>query len=175
MHVAVANFERRVLKPRTTIRGDDLCAGTHSRWPQWSGKTGLAVVLSLLVFGCTTVRVQPVDRSIRLTHVCIQENPKVIVPSFLNVVRDGFERHGISTEVFSGSPPPTHCEYVLTYTALQSWDLALFLSHAELRLEHEGRKVADAEYHLTGGLSLMKWQSTRTKMDPVIDELLKAY
>jgi len=32
-----------------------------------------------------------------------------------------------------------------------------------------------AEYHLRGGggLSLMKWQSTKSKIDPVIDELLK--
>jgi len=26
-----------------------------------------------------------------------------------------------------------------------------------------------------GGYSLMKWQDTKTKMDPVVDELLKAY
>ena len=134
----------------------------------------IAVVLA--VVGCTSIQVQPIDRSVNLKHVCIQENPKVIVADFVTVLRDGFDRHGISSEVFSGAKPE-RCEYVLTYTALQSWDFSTYLSHAELRLESKGRKVAYAEYHLSGkgGFSLMKWQSTKTKMDPVIDDLLKAY
>ena len=58
---------------------------------------------------------------------------------------------------------------------LRSWDFVTYLSHAELRIEREGRQVAFAEYHLIGkgGLSLMKWASTKEKMDPVIDELFK--
>jgi hypothetical protein len=92
----------------------------------------------------------------------------------LSVLRDGFERHGISTEVHSGEAPST-CEFILTYTARQSWDFVTYLSHAELRIEQQGRTVASAEYHLRGkgGFSLLKWQGTRTKMDPVIDELLE--
>jgi hypothetical protein len=45
-----------------------------------------------------------------------------------------------------------------------------------MRIQKEGRQVAYAEYHLKGkgGLSLTKWQDTKTKMDPVIDELLKS-
>jgi hypothetical protein len=138
---------------------------------------GTVLLLSALVFcGCTSVQIQPVDRTVNMNHVCIQENPKVIVSDFLPVLRDGFDRHGISTEVFSGQAPE-RCEFVLTYTALQSWDFSTYLSHAELWIERKGRKVASAEYHLDGkgGLSLMKWQGTKTKMDPVIDDLLQAY
>jgi len=133
-----------------------------------------AIVLALV--GCTSIQVQPIDRSVNLKHVCIQDNPKVVVADFVTVLRDGFDRHGISTEVFSGSTPE-RCEYILTYTALQSWDVSTYLSYAELRMESKGRKIASAEYRLRGkgGLSLMKWQGTKAKMDPVIDELLKAY
>ncbi len=138
----------------------------------------IAFILSLLAIGgCTSIRVQPIDRTANLKHVCIKENPKVIVSDFLTVLRDGFDRHGISTEVYTDKAPE-RCEFILSYTALRSWDLAPYLSHAELRLENkEGRKIASAEYHLKGkgGFSLMKWQGTKTKMDPVIDELLKAY
>ena len=37
-----------------------------------------------------------------------------------------------------------------------------------------GRQVAYAEYHLKGkgGYSMMKWQGVKTKMDPVMDQLL---
>lgn len=134
------------------------------------------IVFLLVVVGCTSIRVQPIDRSANLEHVCIRNNPKVIVSDLLFVLRDGFERHGISTEVFSGQPPE-RCEFILTYTALQSWDGSTYLSYAELWLERESKKVGSAEYHLIGkgGFSLMKWQGTRAKMDPVIDELLKAY
>jgi hypothetical protein len=134
------------------------------------------IVFALALVGCTSIQVQPIDRSVGLQHVCIQENPRVIVVDFLTVLRDGFDRHGISTEVFSGTASD-RCEYVLTYTALQSWDWVSYLSYAELWLEHKGRKVGSAKYHLIGrgSLSLMKWQGTKTKMDPVIDELLKAY
>lgn len=136
--------------------------------------SGFFVVL--LLTSCTSIRVQPIDRALDLKHVCIQENPKVIVPDFLTVLREGFDRHGISTEVFSGAALD-RCEYILTYTALQSWDFTTYLSHAELRLERKGRKVGYAEFHLTGkgGFSLMKWEGTRAKIDPVIDELLKGY
>jgi hypothetical protein len=139
------------------------------------------IVFALALAGCTSIQVQPIDRSVGLEHVCIQENPRVIVADFLTVLRDGFDRHGISTEVFSGTASD-RCEYILTYTALQSWDLTLYLWYAELRLEHKGQKIGFAEYRLRGrgltargGLSLMKWQGTKTKMDPVLDELLKAY
>jgi len=134
------------------------------------------VAMFLALIGCTSIQVQPIDRSINMKHVCIQENPKVVVADFIVVLKDGFDRHGISTEVFSGVTPE-RCEYVLTYTALRSWDVSTYLSYAEVRLESKGRKIASAEYRLRGkgGFSMMKWQGTKTKMDPVIDELLKAY
>jgi hypothetical protein len=137
---------------------------------------GAMVAALALVAACTSVRVRPMERAAGVKHVCIESNPKVIVSDFVPVVRDGFARHGISTEVFS-EDAPVGCEYVLTYTALRSWDFAPYLSHAELHLLRQGEEVAQAEYHLKakGGWSLMKWQGTRTKMDPVIDELLKEY
>ena len=66
------------------------------------------------------------------------------------------------------------CVYSMTYTALRSWDVTTYLSHAELYLWKEGRQIAQAEYHLRGGggLALTKFASTQTKMEPVIDQLL---
>jgi hypothetical protein len=133
------------------------------------------VAVSLSLTACTSITVRPLDRALTIRHACIQDNPKVLISDFVPVLRDGFDRHGITTEVYSGTKP-TDCDYVLTYTALRSWDFAPYLSHAELRLfEKDGRQIAYAEYHLIGkgGFSLMKWQGTKAKMDPVIDELLK--
>jgi len=132
--------------------------------------------LTIFAWGCTTVTVRPVDRSAELKHVCIQENSKVWVKDFLPVLRDGFERHGISSEVFQ-DVAPDHCEFFVTYTALQTWDVATYMTHAEVRLNRMGQPIAYGEFHLKGGggFALNKWRSTRSKMDPVIDELLAAY
>lgn len=135
----------------------------------------IALLLCLtLLSGCTSVRVHSVDPAAQMLHVCIQENPKVAVDDFVSVLRDGFDRHGISTEVFQVGKRPARCEFVMTYTALRSWDMGAYLSHAELRIEKAGRAVASAQYHLRGkgGFSLTKWVGTKTKMDPVIDQLL---
>jgi len=96
-----------------------------------------------------------------------------MVTDFVPVLEAGFERHGISTERVS-SAIPQHCEYVLTYSARRSWDMAPYLSQAELRLSSSGQEVAWAHYHLRnkGGLALNKWTSTESKISPVIDELL---
>ena len=134
------------------------------------------LLVCVLVDACTSIQVQPLGGAEAAKHVCIQDNPKVIVSDFVQVLKDGFARHGISTEVYSG-PKPEGCDLVLTYTARQSWDFTPYLSEAELSLERDGQQVAHAQYHLKGkgGYSPKKWQGTKTKMDPVIDQLLAAY
>ena len=133
----------------------------------------LVVSVCALATACTSIQVQPVASGTNLHKICIEENPKVIVHDFLSVVRNRIEHHGIKTEVYENEIPQG-CEYTMTYTALKHWDFSTYLHHAELRLEHNGRKIGYAEYHLRakGGLSLLKWQGTKTKMDPVVDELL---
>ncbi len=139
-------------------------------------KTLVVLVICCGVFtACTSVTVRRPDSNLAIKHVCIQENPKVWVSDFLPVLKNGFTRHNIATTIYSGTTKPAGCEYVLSYTALQSWDLAPYLSHAELWLEKDGRQIGYAEYHLIGkgGFSLMKREGTKTKMDPVIDALLQ--
>lgn len=91
-------------------------------------------------------------------------------------MRDGFERHGITTEMISQYSKPDN-DFVATYMAYRWWDWVLFMRHAEIRIKYKGRLVGYGEYHLkgNGGWSVYKWQSTKTKMDPIMDELLKEY
>ena len=48
----------------------------------------------LLLTGCTSINVQKLESSEKVSHVCIEENPKVIVHDFLPVVQKGFEQIG---------------------------------------------------------------------------------
>ncbi|MDR2259548.1 MAG: Sbal_3080 family lipoprotein [Azoarcus sp.] len=137
-------------------------------------KTVALLAAVTTVTACTSVDVTAVDPSLDMRHVCIQENPQVMLKTFIQVLEDGLARNGLTSETFSRETPP-HCEFVLTYTALRAWDIGPYMSHAELVIWHNGKRLAEATYHLVGkgGFSLMKWQSTKTKIDPVIDQLFK--
>jgi len=137
---------------------------------------GVLLMCVLVLAGCTSIDVSKLDASHEVYHVCIKDNPDVVVGNFLGVVQNGFMRHGITTEVYTGDRPP-YCEYHMTYTALKTWDMATYMHHAELRLFRENAQVGYAEYHLNGkgGLKLNKWAGVDSKMDPVIDRLLSDY
>jgi hypothetical protein len=91
-------------------------------------KSVVGILASMFVIdGCTSVDVQKVEATkYPMTLVCIKQNPQVLVDDFLSVVEDGFQRHGIETEVYENATPKT-CEYVLDYTATRGWDLVPFL------------------------------------------------
>ncbi|HBJ28500.1 MAG: hypothetical protein CL810_06110 [Cobetia sp.] len=140
-------------------------------------KALLAASITLVMAGCTSVQVQPLERMSYLDTVCIERNEAVIVPGFLNVIQQGFSRNGLNTRVYD-APVPGYCEVVLKYTALRSWDYVTYLSHAELWLDDPyGDEIAYAQYHLIakGGLGFSKYASVETKMNPVIDDLLVNY
>lgn len=127
--------------------------------------------------GCSAITVRPVNTASEIRHVCIEDSEKTCFDGqMIGVIRDGFERHAITSQVYSGNLP-SECEYQLSYMCERTWDLATYMKHAELRLYKGKNQIGYAEYHLKGGggFSLMKWQSTKTKMDPVIDELLGSH
>jgi len=134
------------------------------------------VLFSTAFASCTSITVEPLSAELQVQEICIQNNPKVIVEDFLLVIQEGLARHGIKATLHTGSVP-AECEYLMTYTARQSWDGVPYLSHAEILIEHKGARVGYGEYHLIGkaAFSLLKWQSTNIKMDPVLDELFEEY
>jgi hypothetical protein len=135
----------------------------------------LSVVSVTLLSACSSVRVDrvPPDVLQDMRRVCIERNSKVIVSDFLPVVQDGFRRHGIETAVYD-PPIPADCQFVLTYTARQGWDLVNYLKYAELTLRDRERTVGSAEYRHRGGFASSKFANTYTKISPVVDELLSA-
>jgi hypothetical protein len=130
--------------------------------------------ITLFVSGCTSINVRPVSSNEKITAVVIRINPRVTVSDFLDALDDGFTRHGIAATIVSENADVKDA-YVVTYTAGRRWDMAPYLTQATITIDKEGRRIAYAEYHLRngGGLSLMKWESTRKKIDPIIDELLQ--
>lgn len=122
--------------------------------------------------GCTSVRVQPIAGDNRIDHICIQENPKVQVGDFVEVMQEGFQKYGVTSQLVRDNVP-AGCRYTSTYTARRKWDMAMYMTDAQIDILRDGRQVGSANYHLKGkgGLSLTKWAGTRSKILPVIDEL----
>jgi len=129
--------------------------------------------LVLLLTACTAVDVRPVPAQEPIKSVLIEMNPKVWRSDFVDVLVAGFNRHGIEAKVIEPGTPVGDA-YVVRYTARQAWDMAMYMTDATIWIYRNNQEIAKAVYHLKGGggLSVMKWQGTATKMDPVIDELL---
>jgi hypothetical protein len=133
----------------------------------------IVAAFAVVLAGCTSIDVRPVSLQEQITHVVIRKNPKVAVSDFLDVLVAGFQRHGITARVVS-EDAELKDEYVVNYVAYRNWDMAPYLTDATVTIDRNGRRVAEGLYHLKGkgGLSLTKWQGTKTKMDPVIDQML---
>lgn len=127
-----------------------------------------------LLSGCTAVTVDPVDSNLDITYVCIKDCPETCFDRrLLYLIQDGFQRHGITTEVFN-CELPSECEYSLTYSCERAWGMANYLGHAEIKLYRGKSQIGNAEYRLKGkaGSALNDWENIKSKIDPVIDELL---
>ncbi|WP_192563924.1 Sbal_3080 family lipoprotein [Pseudomonas gozinkensis] len=129
--------------------------------------------LLLALAGCTNVKVEPVAPQYKISRLCIEENPKVVVGDFVAGVQTVLRRHGIDSQVYT-APVPANCEYRLNYTAIRSWDLSMYLSDATVRLYKGEQQIGFAHYNLTneGGFDLSKLASVEEKMAPVINQLL---
>ncbi|MCP4669167.1 MAG: hypothetical protein GY849_22760 [Deltaproteobacteria bacterium] len=139
--------------------------------------SGLLAIVSILLLGssCATYKANRVDTQVHpIKCICIKENPRVRVGDFLHAMENGFDSHGIVTEIHDG-PLPATCKYSATYTALQAWDFTLYLKYAEIRLKHGRDTIGFASYRQRGGsasLALNKWKNTESVVDRLIDGLL---
>lgn len=132
----------------------------------------LFFIVLIFLQACTAVDVKPIDSGYNVQHICIEENPKVIVKHFLETVETLLHDRSITTERYSGNVPE-HCIHHMTYTALQTWDVSMYLHYAELRLFEGRERIGYAEYRLRagGGLALNKWASVKSKMEPVVAKM----
>jgi hypothetical protein len=161
-------------------------------------KTLFILLAGLSIGGCTSITVNPLDASHNVNHICIRENPRVAVNDLVPVITDGLTRHHIQSEFIASNldkekvqdeeghsdhyymeitQVPDRCDFSLAYTARQTWDFTTYLSTADIEISNKTGVIATANYHLVnkGGLSLLKWQGVKTKIDPVMDQLLEAY
>ena len=135
------------------------------------------IIVAIVVAGCTSIQVTPLDSGVQNQVACIEENEKVIVPRFLEILVNGFEERNFTTRVYKDSSGK-NCQLLVTYTATRNWDFTPYLSDAEVWIrDTSGNRLGYGQYHLKGGggLAFTKWASAESKMEKVFDQLFTKY
>jgi hypothetical protein len=65
----------------------------------------------------------------------------------------------------------------MNYTVDRWWDLKPYMVDAQMTVNKDDAYIGSAHYHLAGhgGLSLMQWEGTHSKIDPLLDDMLRNY
>lgn len=150
----------------------------------------LTILLAIGLASCSSVSVKPAAWTPDAPRkVCVKKNPTLVDPDLLPAVEAGLARNGLGAVTYEGdaynaepaeilAPPqhiPSGCDYVLTYSGTMWWDLTMYLNHAEFRIQDRSyREIGFATFHIAahGGLDLSKYNSTASKVGPVLDQLL---
>jgi hypothetical protein len=82
-------------------------------------------------------RVQPVTAENRIEHICIQENPKVQVGDFVTVMQEGFQSHGITSQLVHEQVPAGCITHPHT-PRRRTWDMAMYMTDAQIEILRTG-------------------------------------
>jgi hypothetical protein len=131
----------------------------------------LACLFLMALTGCSIkTSVKPVG-NVKVSDLCIKTNPRVLMEGFLPELEMQIRNHGIKPRMFD-SVMPSDCARHLEYTANWQWDLAMYLTYAELRVYEQANLIGEAIYDARwGGFRLDKFGTTGSKLQPLVDEL----
>jgi hypothetical protein len=126
---------------------------------------------ALVVSGCSiTQTVNPVE-NLATNEVCIIESPQVR-EGFLPELKNVLQAKNAQVHVLGSDATTTSCPTVLTYIARWKWDLAMYMSYAEINVYRNGQAVGKALYDATsGGGRLDKFIDSEPKIRELVNEL----
>jgi hypothetical protein len=135
-------------------------------------KTFTAVLLAATISGCSikqSVDTAEIDRGATL---CVIENTEVR-DGFLNSMKSALTAKGVRYQVVNSDAVPAECFWTASYTARWSWDLALYMSFAEIQIYKDGVLQGEALYDSTlGGANMSKFIDADTKIKELVGSLL---
>lgn len=126
-----------------------------------------------LMSACTiTQNIEPAEIS-KGSELCIIENSDVRA-GFLKEFRSVLSSKGINHKVVGEHSIPKDCQWTVTYLARWSWDLALYMSYAEIKVFHNGRLDGEAKYDSTrGGANMGKFIDAKSKIRELVNQLMQ--
>jgi hypothetical protein len=136
-------------------------------------KTNLAFVAICLVAlsGCAIHQtVKPLDR-FESRSVCIVENADVR-PGFLEAYKGALAERGYKVKTLVPGSSLIECPITSTYTANWHWDLAMYMSFADITVYNNGKPAGKATYDSThGGGNMSKFIDAKKKITELVNQL----
>lgn len=138
----------------------------------------LPLLSGVLCSACTTWQWQaePIYRDYRseIKSICIENNPKVKINRFQEMLINRLESYRIQTQVFNFPYKPVRCEFTLNYDAIEDYDSGFFIRDATLKLYNQaGQRIGLSEYRVyRESVDVTKHQENKIKINRLVDGLL---
>jgi hypothetical protein len=104
----------------------------------------------ILFSGCSIKQDINAVSSIEGDEICIVNNPPVR-PGFLSAMNSELTNKGYKAKVIPQNSSYDSCPTVSTYHGLWSWDLAIYLSYANIKVFQNGEQAGEALYDARSG------------------------
>jgi len=136
-------------------------------------KTSVALLaLLLLGLGGCAIRqnVKPTEQFAE-KQICLVDNPKV-KNGFIESYRKVLVQKGYEVRMLPPSASLMECPITSTYTANWRWDLAMYMSYAEIKVYVQAKPSGEAIYDAThGGGNMNKFISADVKIAELVNKL----
>ena len=129
------------------------------------------MILVLLLSGCSIKQeARPVTEKIG-TNICIIEDTKV-KEGFLSAFKRTLEQLGYEVTIISQGNSSADCEIISTYMGLWSWDLAIYMSYATIKVHKNGKLVGEVTYDSrSGGANPNKFVNGDEKIQELVKQV----
>lgn len=135
---------------------------------------GLAIIPVLLLAGGCSIK-QTVDAA----KLSPEMKPEICMiaargvrSGFTETYRSALQSKGFLVQELAPGSSPSSCPLSTTYTGTWKWDMALYMSYAEMRVYQNARQVGVAIYDSRSGSGrLDKFIDAETKLNELADQL----
>ncbi|HEY0063487.1 MAG TPA: Sbal_3080 family lipoprotein [Telluria sp.] len=130
-----------------------------------------AVAILLSLSACAiNQNVQPVA-PFSAREICLIENPAVragVIEAYQRTLRE----KGYVVKRLPPQSAVTECNVTTTYTANWQWDMAMYMSYAQIKVFRDGYQVGEASYDARGGGGNMsKFIDADKKITELVNQL----
>lgn len=133
--------------------------------------TLLLPILALFVSGCAITQVVRPVASASSDEICLISNPAVR-EGFVETLTTALTAKGYKVRALPANTSIDACPLTATYTANWTWDLALYMSLADIRVYAGGKPAGEAVYDSrTGGANMSKFIKADEKIRELVNQL----
>lgn len=131
------------------------------------------LTVTLILTGCSISQtIDPVNYN-DIQKICIIENPKVR-SGFLKSYKQSLDEKNISYSLINSETEDQNCEWTSTYNGRWSWDLAIYMSYAEIKIYKNNGLRGQAVYDSRrAAYNANKFIKAEIKVKELVDQLFK--